>query len=415
MSGRVLWAAVLVCGFALAAVPFRPAVAAPGDQNCAAAGQMYPAIPWQQKVLAPERVWPFSRGSRVRVAVLGTGVDAAVSQLSGHVAAGFDASAGTGTADSDCLGLGTAVAGTIAAQPSTATGLVGLAPGAIVMPVRILGRSLGAGAMVDPAVLANGITWAVDQKADVIDVTLATYTDSDAVRAAVEAALARNVVVVAAVGDLGSQAGTIPTPYPASYPGVVGVGAVDANGMRWSNSQFGPYVSLVAPGVQVVTLQRAGGMVLSDGTGVASGYVAATAALLRARLGAGTPVTTLVRHLLATATPAPGGETSPEYGHGLVNPYAALTGQLANGSPRPLPALAVPVDSQQRAWAHSRTVAEIAAGVGVLLVVIVLGLTAALPRARRRYWRSGLAPAPTQAPEPEPGPPIALFTEVPGG
>src|SRR5215470_393101 len=114
------WLAALVCA-ALPGMAFGPlltvpaAVAAPAD-NCAQPGQDYTPVPWQQQALAPERAWPFSRGSGVTVAVLSTGVDANQAQLRGRVSPGFDAATGSGTAADDCLGNGTQVAGVIAAQ-----------------------------------------------------------------------------------------------------------------------------------------------------------------------------------------------------------------------------------------------------------------------------------------------------------
>ena len=106
--------------------------------QCAEPGQAIAAVPWAQRLLAPERVWPFARGSAVTVAVLGSGVDAKHPQLAGRVLRGYDAITRRAGADSDCLGLGTQAAGVIAAQPTRAVGFVGVAPGVSVLPVRVV-------------------------------------------------------------------------------------------------------------------------------------------------------------------------------------------------------------------------------------------------------------------------------------
>jgi subtilisin family serine protease len=222
------------------------------------------------------------------------------------------------------------------------------------------------------------------------------------------------VIVVAAVGDRGEQDDGNPTPYPADYPSVIGVGAIEQSGEVWPQSQHGRYVDLVAPGAGVVTLQRAGGLTEATGTGFACGFVAAVAALARAKRGDRTPASEIRRVLLATAVPTAGG---PRYGRGLVNPYAAVNDQLARGSPAPLPGLVRPSGEEPSAWARSRQWAVIGTLVGVAAVLVVLVLAVALPRGRRRFWRSALAapPPPTADDQDEPGPPVLLFDERAGG
>jgi hypothetical protein len=239
-------------------------------------------------------------------------------------------------------------------------------------------------------------------------VPVVSYTDSPALRDAVADALRAGVVVVAAVGDQGGAPGGGPTPYPAAYEGVIGVGAIDETGARWPNSQVGGYVDVVAPGGDVITLQRGRGMTVAGGTGIACGFVAAAAALARARRGdlggAG-----IERLLLATAVPGPGG---PEYGHGVVNPYAAVNNQLVRRDAVALPAPAPPAQGVPSDWLRSRDLAVAGAGLLGLIAVAVLAAAVTLPRGRRRRWRAAMAPRPSRAEEPEePGPPVLLFDE----
>jgi membrane-anchored mycosin MYCP len=384
-----------------------PAKAAAGVDNCAAAGEQIRAVSWPQEMLGLQRVWQFSRGGGVTVAVLDSGVDAGHPQLAGRVEPGFDALAGSGRADNDCLGTGTQVAGVIAARQVTSVGFAGVAPSVRILPIRVIGDQRSGGAVADPDVLARGIKAALDLDADVIAVSTVTYTDTPALRAAVASAVDQGVNVVAAVGDRGDDSGGNPPPYPATYQAVTGVGAIERSGARWSKSQHGRYVDLVAPGAEVVTLQRAGGMTTADGTALACGFVAGVTALVRARRDI--PASKIRQMLSATAVPAASPE---EYGKGVVNPYAAVTDQVANSSASPLPALVRPSHEVPSAWERSRELAIAGTLVGVGAVVVVLLLAVALPKGRRRLWRSGLAAAPPQTGETdEPSPPVLLFDE----
>ncbi|WP_238005626.1 S8 family serine peptidase [Dactylosporangium sp. AC04546] len=388
-----------------------PLVAAPA--NCAAAGQEYAPIPWATSLLAPARVWPFARGNGIRVAVLDSGVDASHPLLTGRVAAGYDAVTEKGRADSDCTGSGTRVAGVIVAQPSPARGFSGLAPAATILPVRILpDNGYSDPDQADPVVLARAITWATAQSAQVICVPVPTYVDSPELRAAVTAAVGRGIVVVAAVGNLGGTSSANPTPYPAAYPGVLGVGAVDANAGRWASSQHGEYVDLVAPGDDIVSTQRSGGLAGTDGTGVAAGLVAGTVALVReAHPGLGPDA--VAARLFATATPAGDRAPSHDYGAGIVNPYNAVTDRL----PTPAASAGLPMftppesDVDLVGPERRRRATVLTAGLMLVAAAIWIGRTAVI-RGSRRRWRSALAEPPPQPAEPAaPGPPVPLFEE----
>jgi membrane-anchored mycosin MYCP len=408
--GRVLriFAVACVAVAACAAGP-SPAMAAP---KCADPGEILAPVPWSQQMLAPESVWPFTRGDGTIVAVLDSGVDANQPQLKGRVSAGFDAVTGSGSANTDCLGTGTQVAGVIAGRKVSSSGFTGWAPGVTILPIRVVADRTSDGLIADPHVLARGIKAAVDGGANVIAVSAISYSGTDELHSAVDNALAKGVIVIAAVGDQGDVNGANPTPYPAQYTGVLGVGAMGQTGERWSKSQHGQYVDLVAPGAEVVTLQRGQGMTVVDGTGVACGFVAATVALARARRGASARDYEIRQVVLGTTTPTPGG---PGYGHGLVNPYAAVNNQVVKATPAPLPALASSTKTDTAsAWARSRDLAIVGTGVALLAVFCVVLATATLPRGRRRFWRAGTAPTPRSSTEPdEPGPPLPLFEDRP--
>lgn len=379
--------------------------------DCAPPGQAIRPVPWATQMLGPARVWDFTRGSDTKVAVLDSGVDGNHSQLVRHVEDGFDAIVGSGPANNDCLGSGTQVAGVIAAREETSNGFTGLAPRATIVPVRVVGTPGIGRPAVDAAALARGIDWATNSGVDVIDISVVLYADDPAVRAAVARALAAGRVVVAAVGDQGGANDANPTPYPAAYDGVIGVGAIEPAGTRWPQSQHGPYVDLVAPGAGVVTLQPGGQLNPGvNGTGVASGFVAATAALIRARR-ARMPSAEIARLMFATATPAPSGPDGGEYGHGVVNAYDAINTQLASTDPVALPAMTASVSTQDSAAARGRRLALAGAGAAAVAVLLVLAVAIAVPRGRRRFWRPALATPLDDKEPPEPGPPRLLFDD----
>ena len=290
MLGRRMWAtlvAAVLLGTALALQPEAPANAAdPCGNNAANPGRVVRDIPWQQKWLAPERVWPLATGAGQTVAVIDSGVDGTHPQLAGHVLAGFDVLRNAPDDNVDCISHGTAVASLIAARRSDEVGFHGLAPGAQILPVRVTD--------VDPAsdptgpkqptakALATAIAWAVAHDATVIDVSPALTVDDPQLRAAVEQARQAGIVVVAAVGDQHNPAyATDPPTYPAAYPGVIGVGAVGIGFTRTGNSNVGPYVRVTAPGDATLAATRQSGYQDWTGTSIAAATVAGTAALVR--------------------------------------------------------------------------------------------------------------------------------------
>lgn len=395
-----LAAATCALVLALAVSPGGAADAVPPAGGCLspmAPGQMITQVPWAQKALAADRVWPFSRGSGVTVAVIDSGVDTDHPQLAapGEVLPGFDFIRERPGADFDCISHGTAVASIIAATPQPGLGFHGVAPGARILPVRVSDLDAGAGdngTAVNPTVFAKAIRYAVDQGALVLNLSVVMYSNVAAVRDAIRYAQAKDAVVVAAVGNQHQQNGADPTPYPAAYPGVIGVGATTIDATRLDASQVGNYVDLVGPGGGVLAATRQRGYVFWDGTSFATPFVSATAALVRSAFP-DLDAAAVERRLLATADPAAGGPVSPGYGHGVVDPYRAVTEGLDGANPAARPAaLRTPTpdvaaahraaQARQRArHANDAVLIVIAAAAGVLLLVGIGAL--------RRRRRSG--------------------------
>ena len=420
------WASGGAIGLAAATTfvisPLPPSQAAPNDR-CAQPGSQLRAVPWAQQLLSAERAWPFTTGRGVTVAVLSSGVDAGHPQLAGRVRPGADflASDGSRPGNTDCAGLGTQIAGVIAARESSAVGFHGLAPGAEILPVAVSETeeltTPGAERSGNPKTLASAVNWAVGHGAKVLTIPVITRTDDPALRGAINAALKADVVVVAAAGTVDTGPDPDPTAYPAAYPGVIAVGALQPDGSLSMRSPRHSYVSVLGPGADLVSTQRAGGLVPVSGTSIAAGYVSAAAALVRGRWPRLSAIE-IAKRLQATATPAPGGPDDDGHGYGLVNPYQAVTEELVPARPRALPTFAAPPsDAGQRArraaWSASRNRAVLLAGGGLLVGLAVLFAAAAIPRGRRRRWRATLSRPHADDPGADlPVPPRQLFEDV---
>ncbi|WP_236594587.1 S8 family serine peptidase [Saccharothrix sp. 6-C] len=316
MTGRAVVAAVLL------------ALLAPG----VARAQTIEEQQWHLAALEVSAAHAITRGDGVVVAVVDSGVDDTRPDLAGALlpGTGFGSASGTdGTEDND--GHGTAMA-TLIAGRAVDGGALGVAPGAMIMPV-----SVGAdGDKFTTASVAEGVTWAVDQGADVINLSLtslATLTP-DLLRA-VNYAFDNDAVVVAGTGNDGDEH----VGAPANIKGVIAVsGTIEGNG-PWPESNTGPETVLAAPAQRIVTAVPVSvvdtGYAEVDGTSAATALVSGAAALVRARypeLDAGN----VVNRLIATATDllAPGRDDVT--GFGQVDPVAALTAEVPRVERNPL-------------------------------------------------------------------------------
>jgi type VII secretion-associated serine protease mycosin len=352
----------------------------------------------------PQKLWDLSRlpqnvdGSGVVVAVLDSGVDFKHPQLRDQTLTGTD-ELRKGDGREDCVGHGTGVASIIAAKSISGVEFRGIAPGARILSVRVSENIEGQTGQVadqaDPAEMAHAINFAVAHGAKVINMSL-SYTNVDPAKLrpfsdAIAAAIAKDVVVIAAAGNSKDKGN--PTPYPAAWDNVLGVGAIDSTGQRLEQSQTGDYVDLVAPGAGVTTAWPGGGHAVGvSGTSFAAPMVAGAAALVREAYPDLTEAQ-VRRRLLATADPAPGGRRSAGYGIGVVNPLRAVTEVIDGVGPAKPASLAPPsIDpvavAAQEHNAELRTQAWWLAGIGVIVAGLVIALTTAMPNGIRRRWRA---------------------------
>ncbi|HXS65096.1 MAG TPA: type VII secretion-associated serine protease mycosin [Streptosporangiaceae bacterium] len=368
-----------------------PAVAANGaaaNANCGSSNlpptTLDHAMPWAQRELGLQRVWPITEGAGVIVGVVDTGVDGNQPFLRGVVLPGFDVVNGGGPADTDCDGHGTFVAGLIAGRQISGFGFSGVAPQATILPI----RQANSPSDGTPVTLAKGIRAAVDRHAQVINVSITSQPTLELAEA-IRYALAHDVVIVAAAGNDFGAGNAVQ--YPAGFPGVLAVGAVDQNGQRANFSESGPNVAITAPGTNLLGPGAGGvGLVSSaGGTSFATAYVSGVAALVRSYYPKLTAAQVIDR-IEATADHPAGRLPSRGVGWGSVDPYAAVTAVLP-GQRHPSVTSRTDVTLPKPPGPGSRT-GQLAAGIAVGGAAIAIGilLTGGLVAAgRRRDWRPG--------------------------
>ena len=264
--------------------------------------------------------WKETRGAGVRVAVLDTGIDADHADLADAIEAERDFTGGR-SGSLDRQGHGTHTAGIIAARRN-GVGVIGVANQCRLLVGKVLGDD-GSG---DASRVAAGVRWAVDQKADIISMSLGSNDASRDLAAAIEEAIAAGVFIICAAGNAGRPNSV---QFPARLDAAIAVGAVDRNGRVSSFSSRGDEVDLCAPGEDILSTYP-GGYAKLSGTSMAAPFVAGVTALLVARhrhRQSRTPLVSqadLVEHLRRTAIDAGAAGKDPNYGYGLINPDSLL-------------------------------------------------------------------------------------------
>jgi Subtilase family len=270
---------------------------------------LYAPNAWPYANTAIPYAWSAGTGAAVTVAVVDTGVNASIGELSGSVLPGYNAIDGSANAADD-FGHGTEVASLIAGHGNNGLGSAGVCWSCKILPVKALGSN-GSGSSSN---IARGITWAADHGAKVINLSLGGGYDATEGNA-VAYARGKGAVVVASAGNNGNTT----TMYPAGFPGVISVAASDAGDNRYSFSTYGGWVQVAAPGCVIAeTMSSSFGWFC--GTSAAAPMVSGIAALAFSDVpsATGEQVTQAIIH---TTDPVPGAYV----GHGRVNAARTLS------------------------------------------------------------------------------------------
>jgi hypothetical protein len=256
-----------------------------------------------------------AKGDNVLVAVIDSGIDGNHPELAGSIAGTFDALSAPAAPHQH----GTAIASLIAAHGK----LMGSAPDAKILAARAFDPK-AAGAEGTTFNILKSLDWAAAQGARVINMSFAG-PDDPAIHRSLEAARKKGIVLVAAAGNAGAKS---PPLYPAADPNVIAVSATDADDKLFEQSNRGRYITVAAPGAQILVAIPDKGYEMSSGTSYSAAEVSGIVALMLQRKPDLTPdkVKTILR-----ATAKDLGPKGPDamFGAGLADAYGAITADVA--------------------------------------------------------------------------------------
>lgn len=228
---------------------------------------------WNLPAIETNKGWSLSKGSEdVTVAIVDTGVDLDHPDLDGQFVEGYNV-VNPNEKPYDDVGHGTHVAGIVSAKVNNNEGVAGMTWYNKIMPVKVLDSS-GSGSTY---AVAEGIIWATDHGAKVINMSLGNYADAEFLHDAIKYAYDRDVVLIAATGNDNTER----PGYPAAYPEVFAVSATDESMKRAEFSNYGDYVDVMAPGASIASTYPGNQYAALSGTSMASPHVAALAGLIR--------------------------------------------------------------------------------------------------------------------------------------
>ncbi len=354
-------------------------------------------MPALQQIDVPA-AWRASRGKGVTVAVLDTGGDGSAPDLAGQVPPGPDYAAGVAPPGYHLPRRhGTYIASLIAGHgrgPGDTMGVIGVAPDARILSVRVIPDDTEPGLAAynrKPKyadAIGSGINYAVSYGAKVINMSLSAQQPTAALRTAIAFAITRGVVVVASAGNSGTPSAFAPYLYPASFPGVIAVAAVNSAGARASFSQQNSSVIVAAPGVDVVGAGPGGQYIAGDGTSPSAALVSGVAALILARYPGLAP-SAVEQAIITTTSHRPAAGYSVDTGFGEVDAVAALAAaaSYANGSggadgsePGSNPSAGIPIPGLSNTASPGHRLARSLAPIAVThhdeARIVIYGLTA---------------------------------------
>ncbi|WP_099353767.1 S8 family peptidase [Fredinandcohnia onubensis] len=276
---------------------------------------------WHYDMIKAPQAWTVTNGSSaVKIAVLDTGIDHNHPSLANFVNTSLGRTFVGGTT-MDVQGHGTHVAGTIASYGSVS----GVMQNATLIPVKVLGDD-GSGSLYG---ITQGILYAANIDADVINMSLGGGGYNQSMDEAVQTATSQGTIVVAASGNDGASS----ISYPAAYSSVIAVGSVTSNRTRSSFSNYGSGLELMAPGSNIYSTYPNSRYTSLSGTSMATPHVAGVAGLIRAA-NPNISVSQARQILRDTAQEA---GSSTQYGYGIVDAHAAVVAASGGGGTTPPP------------------------------------------------------------------------------
>lgn len=236
----------------------------------------YAGSAWHLNKVGAPRAWDASMGAGVTIAILDSGADLSHPDLVNNLVAGYNTLDANNNV-ADVCGHGTAVAGVAAASVNNGIGVAGVAGGARIMPVRIAGIDATTGSCkAYSSSIVSGLTFAADNGARVANISYGGVAASSAIQSAANYMKSKGGLVFVSAGNNNLNDTTAPT------TALVVVAATDSADAKASFSNYGPYVTLAAPGVGIWTTSRGGVYQAWSGTSFASPLAAGVAALMMA-------------------------------------------------------------------------------------------------------------------------------------
>ncbi|MGP7816768.1 S8 family serine peptidase [Niallia sp. 01092] len=218
--------------------------------------------------------------ANIKIAILDSGINRNHEAIKAQVKKTYNATNGQ-KKTYDSFGHGTAIAGIIAAKPNKEN-VIGIFPSAHLYDVQVLDKN-GSGKIED---VVKGIRWSIEQKVDIINISFGFQKNSEVLEKAINDALEKGIIIVAAAGNTFG----LYTDYPAKYPGVISISAVDKEFNHYSLAATGK-INLVAPGVDIPIIGRIRGKNIVSGTSFATAYATGIIAF---NLSNGSPKTNIL-------------------------------------------------------------------------------------------------------------------------
>lgn len=275
-------------------------------------------INWGLSALSVDKIWEYTRGENIRVAILDTGIELNHPDFQEDSILEKEEFSGSGSVV-DTYGHGTHIAGIIGAR-STGNGVIGVAPECGLLIAKISENENFRGL----SQITNAVKWAIEKKADIINLSLETNVNDDDLHEAIKEAIQKKIFVVASTGN-----NKYTVKFPACYDEVLAVGSVNYDGKSYKvspHSGRGEEIHVVAPGVDIQSCWLNKGYKTESGTSFSAAFVSGCVALMLGYQNQNSSINTIETQSalmgLIADTAIDGGPQGfdCEYGHGIINP-----------------------------------------------------------------------------------------------